>query len=415
MRNKILQFTIRGRWISLLVIVGAAISCNKKLPEAVPIVYPPVNNSTVTIGAAISSDTSYSFFATAAARVGVLSALSDSSKVFTVFLPDNDAFRLSGIPSVDEINALPLATVAAIVQYHIIPGEQFLSTSIPTSFPNIQLPSYLTIGTLPGTPISLNLTTFPSVRTGGFWDNNIPVINPDQKYENGVVQQVAAIVNPPSETLKEALYSNPNLTYFKAAVARADSGQVGLNRIDSLLGYAVTNMTVLAPDDNAFRTLIYGLAFEAYLSQVPGPPYSQTDSANANAYANGAVAAGPAFLSTSYVTSAQVQGILAYHLLATPDLVSGAFQPNIRAFSVNFSSTPTLYTTMVNSVYPTHPGLMAQATFTGPIVTGLQFTGLGTFPPGGAPFSGPPAAATSLDNHCINGVYYIINQVLLPQ
>jgi hypothetical protein len=62
-----------------------------------------------------------------------------------------------------------------------------------------------------------------------------------------------------------------------------------------------------------------------------------------------------------------------------------------------------------------HPGLMAQATFTGPFVTDLKFTGLGTFPPGGAPFSGAPATAVSLDNHGINGVYYVIDKVLLPQ
>ncbi|MDE3212577.1 MAG: fasciclin domain-containing protein [Bacteroidota bacterium] len=414
MNKNISPFARWSRAAGLILMVALANSCNKKIPQATPIVYPPVNNSTTTIGAAIASDTSYSFFATAAARVGAMALLSDSSKVFTVFVPDNNAFRISGIPSVDVINALPLATVGAIVDYHIIPGEQFLSGNLGTTFPNIQLPSYLSIGTLPGTPISLNLTTFLSIRTGGFWDNNIPVTLPDQKFENGVIHQVGAVVNPPSQLLKQALYSNPNLTYFKAAVARADSGQVGLNRIDSLLGYAVTNMTVLAPDDNAFRTLIFGLAFQAYLSQVP-KPYTHNDTLNATGFGNNAVAAGPAFLSTSYVTSGQVQGILAYHLLATPNPVSGAYQPNIRAFSVNFPATPTLYTTMVNSVYPTHPGVMAQATFAGPIVTNLQFTGLGTFPSGGAPFSGPPAVATSLDNHCVNGVFYIINQVLLPQ
>ncbi len=58
---------------------------------------------------------------------------------------------------------------------------------------------------------------------------------------------------------------------------------------------------------------------------------------------------------------------------------------------------------------------MATATFTGPFVTGLTFNGVGTFPPGGAPFSGPAAKALSLDNHEVNGVYYVIDKVLLPQ
>ena len=409
---------------SLLVMMAAfVISCNKDLPDAEPIIHPPVNNSSVSIGSAISADTSYSFFKAAATRTGMLPALSDSTKLFTVFLPNNDAFRVSGIPSVDVVNAIPLTTLVPLIQYHIIPGQQYTSTDLPTTFPNIQLPTYLTIGTLPGTPLPLKLSTFPSVRPNGFWDNNIPVIAPDMKFSNGVIHLVAALVAPPSQVLKTAMYSNPNLTYFKAAIARADSGQTGLNKLDSLLGYAVTNMTVLAPNDAAFQTLIFGLTFQGYLDYlislgiVPGA----ADSANAFATASGAVAAGPAFLYSNNVSTAEVAGIMAYHFLATDQGVG--FQPNIRAFSVNFPATPSFYTTLVNTVVPPslQPGVLAQATFTGPFVTKLQFTGAGTFPPGGTPYSGAAAnAAISAngivtDNHCVNGVYYVIDKVLLPQ
>ncbi|MGH2646954.1 MAG: fasciclin domain-containing protein, partial [Ginsengibacter sp.] len=291
--------------------VGFVISCNKDLPDATPIIYPPINNSSITIGTAINSDTSLSFFKAAAIKAGVLAALSDSTRLFTVFLPNNDAFRVSGIPSVAVVNSLPLTSLVPLIQYHIIPGEQYTSADVPSTFPNIQLPSYLTIGSLPGTPLALNMSTFPSTRTNGFWDNNIPVVAPDMKFSNGVVHLVAALVSPPSQVLKDAIYSNPNLTYFKAAIARADSGQTGLSKLDSLLGYAVTNMTVLAPNDAAFQTLIFGLAFQGYLdyvSQFHAP--NATDSANAFATANGAVAAGPAFLGTNNVTTTEVAGIM---------------------------------------------------------------------------------------------------------
>ena len=401
--------------ISLLAaMVAFVISCNKDLPQATPIIYPPANNSSTSIGAAISSDTSYSFFKAAVTKAGLMAALSDSTSLFTVFLPNNDAFRVSGIPSMGVVNSLPLTSLVPLIQYHIIPGQQYTSASVPTTFPNIQLPSYFTIGVLPGTPLPLKMSVFPSARANGFWDNNIPVVTPDLKFNNGIVHIVAALVNPPSQVLKDAMYNNPNLTYFKAAIARADSGQSGLNKLDSLLGYAVTNMTVLAPSDAAFQTLIFGLAFQSYLDQVSQVhPLTGMDTANAVATANGAVAAGPAFLSTNNVTTAEVAGIMAYHFLATDQ--GAGFQPNIRAFSVNFSSTPSFYTTLVNTVVSVHPGVMAKATFTGPFVTNLQFTGLGTFPPGGAPYTGAAATATSLDNHCVNGVYYVIDKVLLPQ
>lgn len=389
-------------------------SCNKALPDATPIIYPPVNNSTTSIGDLLNSDTSFSFFKAAATKVNMLAQFSDLSKVLTTFIPNNDAFRASGIPSVGVVNSLPPTTLGGIVGYSVIPGEQYLSTTIPTTFPNIQLPSSITIGTLPGTPVSLKLSTFPSVSATGFYDNNIPVAKSDMKMSNGVVHVVAAIVAPPSQLLKDAIYNDPNLSYFKAAVARADSGQTGLNKIDSLLGYAVTNMTVLVPSNAAFGQILFKLIYNALLQQ--GVPSGQAGVMAISLSGSPAVFSNPLLFSS--LTATTVRGILVYHFLATDQ--GAGFQPNIRVFSNNFSSTPAFYTTLVNSVFAAHPGIMAQATFNGPFVTKLQFTGLGTFPPGPAYSGGAADAAASptthlFDNHAVNGVYFVINKVLLPQ
>ncbi|CAN5255761.1 hypothetical protein BH20BAC1_BH20BAC1_10090 [soil metagenome] len=397
--------------LSIMLLIS---SCNKDLPDPEPIEYPPVNNSTTSIGSIISSDTSYSFFKAAAARVGLVNYLSNPDNISTVFLPNNNAFRVSGIPSADVINVLPITTVGAIVQYHIVPGQQYLSADISDAFPNVQLPTSLTIGTLPGTTIPIKMSIFPSRRATGMWVNNIPVTSPDHTYQNGVIHEVAAIINPPSQVLRDALFSNPNLTYFKAALARADSGQTGLSRFDSLLNYPVTNMTVLAPNDAAMQTLLYGSIYGALLAQGADP-------ATANAQA--------AFLSSSpdvfsnpllfpVLTAATVRGLLAYHLLASPNPKTGAFEPNIRVFSVNFppaAATPFFVQTLVNSSVAIHPGIIVNATFAGPFVADLKFIGLGTFPPGGGPYSGAPATAVSMDNHTVNGVYHVIDKVLLPQ
>lgn len=412
MNNKLLKDVKSSILIALIVL--AVSSCNKPFPDAVPIIYPDANNSTTTLGSVISSDTTYSIYKAAALRVGMLPVLMDSSKIFTIFLPNNAAFRASGIPSEAVIGVLPINSVGAIVNYSIIPGVQLLTSDIPTTFPNIQFPTALTIGALPGTTVPLKMSIFPSKRTNGAWANNIPIVKADNKYRNGVIHEMAAIVSPPSQVLKSAMYSNPNLTYFKAAIARADSGASGLNKLDSLLGYAVTNMTVLAPNDAAFQTLIFGLAFQSYLSSRP-TPYTAMDTAVATAYGSGAVAAGPAFLSTNNVTTALIKGVMAYHFLATNKGLG--YQPNIRAFSNNFATTPgVFYTTLVNSSVPPtlQPGVLAQATFTGPFVTTLIFRGAGTFPPGSAPYS-QTATAVSKDNIAVNGVFHIIDKVLLPQ
>lgn len=391
-------------------------SCNKPLPNATPIDYPSVNNSDISIGQMISTDTSYSFFAAAATKTGQLAQLNADSTEFTVFLPTNNAFRVSGIPSIDALNTLPIQSLGGIVGYAIIPGKQYLSSDITSggitpTMPNEQLPSSITIGQLPGTPLPLKLTTFPSVSGSVFYDNNIPVTKADIKLKNGVIHEVAAIVAPPSQTLKSAIYSNPDLTFFKAAIERADSGQTGLGRLDSLLGYPVTNMTVLAPNNAAFQTLIFGTAYSFLLQngydQATAYQQATTLSSSPSVFSNPML--------YGVLPAASVQGILAYHFLATYNAADTAYEPNIRVFSNNFPTTATPYLTLVNNGFSTHPGVMAQATFTGPFVTGLTFNGLGTFPPGGAPFSGAPAKVLSLDKHAVNGVYYVIDKVLLPK
>lgn len=399
------------RNLSILCFGIFFISCNKDLPQATPIVYNSINNSATSIGELISTDTSYSFFAAAAQKIGQLQLLSSDSTEFTVFLPDNNAFRASGILSIDVVNSLPPLSLIGIVEYAIIPGRQFLSTGITTSFPNVQLPTSITIATLPGTPLPLKLTTFPSVSSTGFYDNNIPVVKPDIKMKNGVIHVVAGIVAPPFQLLKQSIYSTPDLSYFKAAVARADSGQTGLNRIDSLLGYAVTNMTVLVPDNEAFQTLLFGIIYGSLLQQG-------LDQATASQRAM-ALSSSPDVFSNPLLfgslPASAVRGILVYHFLASPNPNTGAYEPNIRVFSNNFSPIPAFYKTLINSGVAAHPGIKAQATFSGPFVSSLQFTGLGTFPPGGTPYSGSPANAISRDKQAVNGVYYVIDKVLLPQ
>lgn len=384
-------------------------SCNKALPDADPLKWPQLNpGTTETIGDKISKDANFSIYLAAVKRVGMLDELSDPTKVYTVFATDDAGFALAGIPSAAVIGAMPIASVGAIVQYSIIPGQQYLSGDISSDFPNVQLPTAMKIGDLPGTPLPLEMTTFPS-KANGFWINNLPVTAPDTKCINGVIHKTLSVVAPPSKVLSDAIYGDANLSFFKAAVTRADSGQTGLGSLGYLLAYPVTNMTVLVPNDAAFQQLIFGSVF-AYLTGLG------VDAGTAAAQAT-ALSSSPSVFSNpalyGVLTAATVRGILAYHFIAS-DMGSG-FQPNIRVFSNNFATAPTFYQTLVNSSVAIHPGIMVKPTYTGPMVSGVSFTGMGTFPPGGAPFSGPAANAVSWDNACVNGVYYVIDKVLLPQ
>lgn len=383
-------------------------SCNKSLPDATPIVTTLPTGST--IGDIINTDTTYSIFKIAATRAGVLPTLMDRSLTFTVFLPNNAAFRASGIASDAVMTALPLTTVVPLVQYHITGGQTFGSTAIPTSFPNIQLPTNLVLLS----PL-FRMSIFPSKRGTSYYANNIPVTSVDGVAANGVINNVAAVVAPPSLVLAQIIYADPNLTYFTAAIARGDSGQVGTNRIDSLLKYPPVNMTVLAPTDAAMRAVLDTNIRRGLLLQNP-----TLSPAIAAAQAT-ALASSPTVFSNpvlySVLTATVVRGIVAYHILATQTATTPApaFTPNIRAFSVNFPTTATFFQTLVNNSLSIHPGISAKATFNGPFVASLQFTGYGTLPTGGAPFSSPAANTVSIDRHAVNGITHTIDRVLLPQ
>lgn len=404
-------------------------SCNKEL-EKLPAITVPAYPTGNGIAATIAANPNDSLFNRLIVRSGMAATLNDLTKTFTIFAVDNAGMKLfvSGatggfIPPTapDSVFSrfiggigtpnLPAASAAGIIQY-LTTGQKLPAASIGANFPNYPYTSQIILD--PTQPF-VRMPIFPVRGTPYSYLNNIPITGVDQAAANGIIHHTFTIAAPPSATLKTMIAGESTLSYFRAAVTRADSGSVGLSRFDSLLNYGVTNMTVLAPNDNAFRTLVFGLAFSAYLSTRP-TPYTATDSANATATANGAVAAGPAFLSTNNVSTALVKGIVAYHLLASLTAsTTTPYQPNIRVFSVNIPSTPAFVKTLVNGSVAAHPGIQARATFTGPVATAATFTGLGTFPPGGAPFSGAPANAVTIDKHAVNGVYHIIDRVLLPQ
>jgi hypothetical protein len=404
----------------LLALAGFAFlaSCNKELEQMAPIATPvyPTGNG---VAATIAANPNDSLFSRLIVRSGLTATLNDLSKNFTIFAVDNTGMRLfataasggavppgapDAVVSAFIAGSLPVASAAGIVQYNTI-GQKLPAASIGASFPNFPYTSQII---LDATQPFVRMNIFP-VRGTNSYVNNLPVTGVDQAAANGIIHHTYTIAAPPSATLKTMIAADTSLTYFVAAVNRADSGSTGLSKIDSLLNYGVTNMTVLPPNNNAFRTLIFGLVY----SQV----FAATgNAALAAAQGNGAVAAGPAFLATNNVTTFQIKGIVAYHLFATlTSSTTTPYQPNIRVFSVNIPATPTFIKTLVNGSVAVHPGILAAAIYTGPFATAATFTGYGTFPSGGTPYSGAAANATVLDKHAVNGVYHIIDRVLLPQ
>lgn len=364
--------TLRHKFLKPTAVIMAAAtlfaSCNKDLPEATPIVAPVITGSTFI--ELIRADTSYSILDSAIKKAGAttIGTLADRTGRFTFYAPDNNAFRLSGIASVASLVAFSSAQLQSILNYHLIPGIALRTDSVQETFPNLQLPSGLVVAPPSAAlPPGLRASLFPSRRGTLNWVNNIPVVQANIAAANGIIHKPAALLLPPSTTIKGILASDPtNFSILSAAIVRADSGQVAgpTTQLDSAINFALANLTVFAPTNAAFRAMFPPGLTDAQIIGALNTP--------------------------SQFTAQQVRALVAYHLLGS------------RAFSVNFAAGPAPVNTRL--VLP------PAGTIVPVIVTygGLNFTVKGLA-------NATPSNVTTRDRHALNGVIHVIDQVLRPQ
>lgn len=388
--------------ISFLAAVSGILflsSCNKDLEQASAI----TPESGISVGQAIAANSNYSIFNAALVRTGIAASLKDSASNFTVFVPDDAAMALSGI-SLAVVEALPIANLTALVQYHIV-GSKVPSSLFSVPFPNLRIPTTMALD--PANAL-VRMSSFPSMLTAFSYVNATQITAVDQIFNNGVIHNVATALSPTTRFLKAAIAADTALAYFRAAIARGDVGSTGLSRLDSLLNYGPVSMTVLTPNNAAFKPLLKGLLTQFYVANG-----SSLFSADSLANIKSAVdSLGSPTAGFNVLPIANVRGVVAYHFLATQ--TPGGFQPIVRIFSVNVPSTPAFVKTLVNGSVSFHPGVEAAATFSGPIASAVTFRGY-TPTAGGPVATGVAANVIKKDNHNINGVYHIIDRVLLPQ
>lgn len=324
-------------------------SCNKEfehIEESTP------TNSGQTAGELIENDASFSILKAAITKAGLTNVLKAGNKL-TVFAPDDAALTASGI-SLAAVNALPASQLQSLLSYHIIP-QALPSAAIPTTFPNVQMPTLLPL--LQTNPFA-KMSIFPSRRNNTLFANNIPVTQADIAVGNGVVHKVARVVAPPTQLVAQIIGADNELSFFRAAVARADSGQTGLNRLDSVMKFGLANVTVFAPNNDACRQLLIGLGL---------PPSEAT---------------------FNFLPVQTVRAIVAYHMLG------------VRAFSVNLPATTSTIQTLLGA--SPFPQLTVDRSAAAPRLLGAGNGGMF-------------ANFTALDKNSVNGVVHIIDAVLRPQ
>lgn len=401
---------IRSGFAILLASAIFISSCNKD-PMEFP-VPTPVPSTGATLGDTLKTNADDSLYYRLIVRAGMAGMLNSRTNSYTMFVPGNNAMKsfinaISGgavpLSAPDAVFSgfittnIPATTAASIVGYNIIP-QAVPASAFGNTFPNMQYPTLL--NPAPSVSALLRLTTFPTNRNGN-WVNNVPMTTVDWKAANGYIHHTLALVAPPQRYLWNRIDTDTDLTYLKAAIQRADSGTVAPGYLQGVLLNIGANLTVFAPNDNAFKTALTGAIAQA-LIRAGVPPATAMTQATSLA-STPAVFQNPALFPV--LTAELVKGLIVYHVLGN------------RAFVNNFPTTEESYPTLLNTAIPTHPGVKLQVTFGAPFPSAATVKGLENPTPSNIIINASPLTpdpAGSSDQNYLNGVLHKIDQVLLP-
>ena len=409
---------ITGALLIAFTAIAFLTSCNKDVEQFANIPLPPVTTAK-TLGDSIYAIPRDTLFYKILQKGGLLPFINNRLNNFTIYVPDSTAVKqfisaaTGGAVPVTASNAVfsafitgsfPAASAAAIGSYAIVP-QAFPTTAIHADFPNFPLPTLL--NPAPTLSAFLRFDVYPTTRNGN-WVNNIPVVEPNIITGNGVIHHTAAVLSPPQRAVWERLNTDIELTYFKAAILRADQDPAASGALVAALNNIGANLTVFAPINAAVQPVLFGAIYQGLIASGVPP---------ATAFAQATTAAStPAGFNLLPITT--VKGIVVYHLMSK------------RAFANNFPTVLANFPTLLNGAIAAHPGVGLQVTLGGLGTASAIAKGVGNAtasnliinptPDGTASYGATPPATPQTypgksDQNYTNGVLHKIDQTLLPQ
>ena len=116
----------------------------------------------------------------AVVRAGLVDTL-NGSRQFTVFAPTDAAFeRLFATLGVSGVDEIPVATLRAVLLYHVAPGARDSSAVLDSTRIRTISKGFLT----------------PSVQGSTAWINGARIVMPDVRASNGVIHVIDAVLLP---------------------------------------------------------------------------------------------------------------------------------------------------------------------------------------------------------------------------
>jgi len=187
----------------------------------------------------LAEDPDFTLLTAAIEQAGLTDVLNDEDTSFTILSPPDEAFIAAGITDLSDYTPEELA---AILQYHVLPGEVLFS--------DLELGD---IETLNGT---VNLSEFSNQL---YLNGEAEFIQINFGTTNGIIHVIDDVLLPPEENITDIIGGEDDLSMLEAALNRA-----GLTPTLADAG----PYTVFAPTDLAFEVLLVDLEAES-LDEIP--------------------------------------------------------------------------------------------------------------------------------------------------
>ena len=148
------------------------------------VLQPPVGTTVQTAIAVSGGDTGLDSLVVAVTTAGIAPVL--NSNILTVFAPTNRAFRdLLSALSLTRVSQIPLATLTAVLTYHVVPGRAFSSDLRAGS-----------LGMFAGGNTTVALGTGATIRGNGNGGNASNIIKTNVVTRTGVVHVIDRVLLP---------------------------------------------------------------------------------------------------------------------------------------------------------------------------------------------------------------------------
>jgi len=221
-------------------VVGCSDSDSPTAPTPVTAAPAGTNSSSLpSIAGVATSNANFSTLVSALSKAGLVSTFSGAGS-FTVFAPTNAAFDAAaaaligpGKTGQDLVNALDVATLTAVLKYHVVGDARNAQAVLASS----------QIVMLDGNAAAI------AVRSGSPYIQNAKIAATDIQASNGIVHVIDAVILPPSlaqaastsdQTIAAIAAGNPDFSTLVAALNRAGLVQV-FNGTQKFTVFAPTN------------------------------------------------------------------------------------------------------------------------------------------------------------------------------